>query len=132
MTAEAAQRGVIAASQCASTAGWVRDQVWHLLTGGSAVVARCATILARPDLEVLAEAICSTDVTPAVAVTIAAEYDTLAPDLGDGAGPIVLDAMINVGAEQGAGTVRGLRELLLTRYGRDGAFQDEQDTQQRS
>ncbi|MGI8418822.1 MAG: DUF222 domain-containing protein [Nakamurella sp.] len=131
-TAEAEQRGVISQSQCASTSGWVRDQVWHLLTGGSAVVARCAAIMARPDLTVLADAIRSTDITPTVAITVAAEYDTLAPDLVDGAGPVVLDAMINVGAEHGTAAVRGLREMLLTRYGREGLFQDEQDTHQRS
>jgi hypothetical protein len=130
--AEAEQRGVIEQSQCASTAGWVRDCAWHLQTGGSAVVAKCvAILLRRPDLGVLADAVRSTDVTPAVAVTIAAEFDKIAPELADGAGDAVLDLMIGVGAEQGSGTVRELRELLLTRYGRDGAFQDEQDSRRR-
>ncbi len=130
-TAEAEQRGVIEESQCASTAGWVRDCGWHLQTGGSAVVAKCAAILRRPDLGVLADAVRSTDVTPAVAVTIAGEFDKIVPELADGAGDAVLDLMIGVGAEQGSGAVRELRELLLTRYGRDGAFQDEQDSRRR-
>ncbi len=84
-TAESEQRGVIAESQAASTAGWLRDAAWHLQTSGSAVVARCAAILRRPDLGVLADAIRLTDVTPAVAATIAAEFDNLAPELADGA-----------------------------------------------
>jgi len=130
-TAEAEQRGVIEQSQCASTAGWVRDCAWHLQTGGSAVVAKCVAILRRPELGVLAAAVRSTDVTPAVAVAIAGEFDKIAPELADGAGDAVLDLMIGVGAEQGCGAVRELRELLLTRYGRDGAFQDEQDSRRR-
>ncbi len=131
MTAEAEQRGVIEASQSASTAGWLRDTVWHLQTGGSAVVAKCAAILRRHDLGALADAVRSTDVTPAVAVTIAAEFDKLAPELADGMQNAVLDAMIDMGAEDGCGTVRQLRELLLAQYGRDGAFQDEQDSGRR-
>ncbi len=131
MTAEAEQRGVIEASQSASTAGWLRDTVWHLQTGGSAVVAKCAAILRRHDLGVLADAVRSADVTPAVAVTIAAEFDKIAPELAAGTGGVVLDLMIEVGAEHGAGSVRQLRELLLAQYGRDGAFQDEQDGKHR-
>jgi hypothetical protein len=127
-TAESEQRGVIAESQAASTAGWLRDAAWHLQTSGSAVVARCAAILRRPDLGVLADAIRLTDVTPAVAATIAAEFDNLAPELADGAGEAVLDVMIEVGAEHGS---RSVRQLVLTRYGKDGALQDEQDGKRR-
>ncbi len=134
MTAEAEQRGVVEASQSASTAGWLRDTVWHLQTGGSAVVAKCAAILRRHDLGGLSDAVRSTDVTPAVAVTIAAEFDKIAPELAelaDGTGEAVLNLMIDMGAEHGAGSVRQLRELLLAQYGRDGAFQDEQDGKHR-
>ncbi len=134
MTAEAEQRGVVEASQSASTAGWLRDTVWHLQTGGSAVVAKCAAILRRHDLGVLADAVRSADVTPAVAVTIAAEFDKIAPELAelaDGTGGAVLNLMIEMGAEHGSGSVRQLRELLLAQYGRDGAFQDEQDGKHR-
>jgi len=134
MTAEAEQRGVVEASQSASTAGWLRDTVWHLQTGGSAVVAKCAAIVRRHDLGGLADAVRSADVTPAVAVTIAAEFDKLAAELAelaDGTGGAVLNLMIDMGAEQGCGSVRQLRELLLAQYGRDGAFQDEQDGKRR-
>ncbi|MDQ2845606.1 MAG: hypothetical protein M3Y77_04480, partial [Actinomycetota bacterium] len=128
MTAEAEQRGVIAESQCASTAAWVRDAAWHLQTGGSVVVAKCVAILRRHDLTMLAQAIQTTDVTPTVAATVAAEFDKIAPDLAEGAAPLVLDAMIEVGAEQGPRSVKQLRQLLLARYGKDGVFQDEQDS----
>ncbi|MDQ2846159.1 MAG: HNH endonuclease [Actinomycetota bacterium] len=131
MTAEAEQRGVIAASQCASTAAWVRDAAWHLQTGGSVVVAKCVTILRRHDLAVLADAIQTTDFTPTVAATIAAEFDKISPDLADGAGPVVLDKMIGMGADHGPRSVKQLRQLLLAQYGLDGAFQDEQDSKHR-
>ncbi len=109
----------------------MRDCGWHLQTGGSAVVAKCAAILRRHDLGVLADAVRSADVTPAVAVTIAAEFDKIAAELADGTGEAVLNLMIDMGAEHGAGSVRQLRELLLAQYGRDGAFQDEQDGKHR-
>lgn len=128
ITAEAEQRGVIAESQCGSTAAWLRDAAWHLQASGSVVIAKCAALLSRTDLDMLADAVRTTDITPGVAVTVAGEFDKLAPDLTDGAEQAVLDAMIDIGAEHGAGSVRQLRELLLTRYGRDGAFQDEQDS----
>ena len=35
--------------------------------------------------------------------------------------------MIEVGAGHGSRSVRQLRELVLTRYGKDGALQDQQD-----
>ncbi|MGI8416057.1 MAG: DUF222 domain-containing protein [Nakamurella sp.] len=131
MTAEAEQRGVVASSQCASTGAWVRDAAWHLQSGGSTVVAKCVTILRRHDLAVLAEAIQTTDVTPNVAATVAAEFDKITPDLADGAGPLVLDAMIGMGADHGPRSVKQLRQLMLARYGKDGAFQDEQDSKRR-
>ncbi|MDQ2845225.1 MAG: HNH endonuclease [Actinomycetota bacterium] len=131
MTAEAEQRGVISESQCASTAAWVRDAAWHLQTGGSVVVAKCVAILRRHDLTMLAEAIQTTDITPNVAATVAAEFDKIAPDLADGAGPPVLDAMIGIGADHGPRSVKQLRQQLLAQYGRDGAFQHEQDSKHR-
>ncbi|MDQ2847750.1 MAG: hypothetical protein M3Y77_15680, partial [Actinomycetota bacterium] len=130
-TAEAEQRGVINESQFASTAGWIRDAAWHLQSGGSGVVAKCVTILRRHDLAVLAEAIQTTDVTPTVAATIAAEFDKISPDLADGAGPVVLDKMIGMGADHGPRSVKELRQLLLAQHGLDGAFQDEQDSKHR-
>ncbi len=129
--AEAEQRGVISESQCAGTAAWVRDAAWHLQTGGSAVVAKCAAILARHDLGAVADAIRTTDVTPAVAVTVAAEFDKLSPGLSDGTHHMVLDSMIDIGAEHGSQAVKQLHELILIHYGRDGVFQDEQDTRRR-
>ena len=73
----------------------------------------------------------SADLTPAVAVTVAAEYDKLAPELADGAEDAVPGAMIDMGAEHGSGSIRRLRESLLACYGRDGALQDEQDARRR-
>jgi len=129
--AEAEQRGVISESQCAGTAAWVRDVAWHLQTGGSAVVAKCAAILARHDLGSLPDAIRTTDITPGVAVTVAAEYDKLSPRLPDHTRDKVLDLMIDIGAEHGSSAVKQLHQEILARWGEDGEFQKEQDTKKR-
>ncbi|MDQ6657105.1 MAG: 13E12 repeat family protein, partial [Actinomycetota bacterium] len=131
VTAEAEKRGVIAESPCASTTAWVRDAAWHLQAGGSAAIAKCAGILRRHDLAVLADAIRTADVTPNVAATVASEFDTISPDLAAGLGPIVLEAMINMGADHGPSAVKQLRQELVARYGREGAFQAEQDAKRR-
>ncbi len=130
-TAEAEQRGVIEESQCASTAAWVRDAAWHLQTGGSAAVAKCVAILRRHDLGSLPDAIRTTDLTPTVAVTVAAEYDKLSPRLPDHTHDRVLDVMIDIGAEHGSSAVKQLRQEILAQYGEDGEFQEEQDSQKR-
>jgi len=130
-TAEAEQRGVIDQSQCASTAAWVRDAAWHLQTGGSAVVAKCVAILRRHNLGGLPDAVRSTDVTPSVAVTVAAEFDKLSARLPVAAHENVLDLMIDIGAEHGSSAVKQLHQEILARYGEDGEFQDEQDSRKR-
>ncbi len=129
--AEAEQRGVIEQSQCASTAAWVRDAAWHLQTGGSAAVAKCVAILRRHDLGGLPDAVRSTDVTPSVAVTVAAEFDKLAARLPVAAHEKVLDLMIDIGAEHGCSAVKQLHQEILARWGEDGEFQGEQDSRKR-
>jgi hypothetical protein len=123
-TAEAEQRGVIEQSQCASTAAWVRDAAWHLQTGGSAAVAKCVAILRRHDLGSLPDAIRTTDITPTVAVTVAAEYDKLSPRLPDHTHDRALDLMIDIGAEHGSSAVKQLHQEILAQYGEDGEFQE--------
>ncbi len=129
--AEAEQRGVIEQSQCASTAAWVRDAAWHLQTGGSAAVAKCAAILRRHDVGALADSIRTTDITPNVAVTVAAEYDKLSPRLSSHTHDRVLDLMINIGAEHGSSAVKQLHQEILARWGEEGEFQEEQDSRKR-
>jgi hypothetical protein len=130
--AEAEQRGIVELSQFAGTAGWVRDQVWHLQTGGSSLVAKCAAILRRAELSPVAAAIRTADLTPVVAVAVAAEFDKLAPKLLNQAHhAVVLDAMINIGAEHGSAAVKHLHQEILARYGEDGQLQDEQDSRKR-
>jgi hypothetical protein len=131
-TAEAQARGEIAASQSASAAGWVADQDWHLTAGSASMIAKAAAVLARPDLESVAGDVRSTDVSPQVAVTIAAEFDKMSGDLTDAARPVVLGLMGQVGRDQGATAVRQLHDLLVQRYGIPGVFQDGQDRLHRS
>ncbi|WP_029138811.1 HNH endonuclease signature motif containing protein [Nakamurella lactea] len=126
-TAEADDRGAIEESRAKSTAGWVRDQDWHCQAGAASSIAKAAAIVRRRDVPALADAVRGADLPPNVAVTVAQEFDKLCPELQPGARDAVLDQMIEAGATCGSQVVRDLRELLLTQYGRDGIFQEEQD-----
>ena len=112
VVAEADTRGVIDASQAATTQAWVADHAWHSRREAT-TVAKTARLLRRPDLAPAAQAVLSGDVDPVTATVIAAEYDTLAPDLRDDARPVVLEQFLCVGAEYGPTVVRRLRQEIL-------------------
>jgi hypothetical protein len=112
VVAEADTRGVIDASQAATTQAWVADHAWHCRREAT-TVAKTARLLRRPDLAPAAQAVLSGDVDPVTATVIAAEYDTLAPDLRDDARPVVLEQFLCVGAEYGPTVVRRLRQEIL-------------------
>ena len=126
VVAEAETRGVVDASQCASTSAWVAEVAWHSRREAS-TIAKTARLLHRADLVPAADAVLDTDIDPGTAVVIAAEYDTLAPDLRDGAKPVVLEQFLTVGADHGPGGVRRLKQEILARYGENGEFEDHQD-----
>ncbi len=126
VVAEAETRGVVDASQCASTSAWVAEVAWHSRREAS-TIAKTARLLRRPDLVLAADAVLDTDIDPGTAVVIAAEYDTLARDLRDEAKPVVLEQFLTVGSDHGPSGVRRLKQEILARYGENGEFEDHQD-----
>jgi hypothetical protein len=125
VVAEAETRGVIDASQAGSTAGWVADVAWHSRREAT-TIAKAARVLRRPDLPAVTHALHDLDVDPASAVAVAAEYDTLAPDLLDEAKPVVLEEFLAVAAAHGPSAVRRLKQEILARYGEDGDLDEHQ------
>ena len=126
VVAEAESRGVIEQSQCGSTRAWVAEYASHSRRE-ACIIGKAAAVLRRPDLAAVVESVLQVDVDPGTAVVVAAEYDKLAPDLADGAGPVVLDQLLAVGAQWGPGGVRHLKQELLARYGQQGEFEKHQD-----
>lgn len=118
--------GVIQESQCPSTRARVADNAWHAREQAS-TLARTAAVWHRPDLQPLASAIRSLDVSPAVAATIRQEFDKTIGALRPGCDVDVLDIFIDAGAEFGSSQVRRLREEVISRFAEPGRFQDEQD-----
>jgi hypothetical protein len=125
VVADAEQRGVIEASQCASTAAWVAEYGWHVRRDAY-TIAKAAKLLRRPDLAPLADSVLTTDVDLGTAVAVGCEFDKLAPELLDEAKPVILEQMLAVGAECGPSGVKKLKQELLARYGRDGEFDKHQ------
>src|SRR6478735_9844522 len=121
VVADAEQRGVVEASQCASTAAWVAEYGWHVRRDAY-TVAKAAKLLRRPDLTDVADSVLTADVDLGTAVVVAAEFDKLAPDLSDQAKPVILQQMLAVGADCGPSGVRRLKQELLARYGQGGEF----------
>ena len=106
------QRGVVEASQCASTAAWVAEYGWHVRRDAY-TIAKAAKLLRRPDLVDVADSVLTCDVDLGTAVVVAGEFDKLAPDLVDEAKPVILEQMLAVGADCGPGGVRMLKQELL-------------------
>src|SRR6478735_3904568 len=119
--ADAEQRGVVEASQCANTAQWVAEYGWHLRRDAY-TIAKAAKLLRRPELADAADSVLTADVDLGTAVVVGTEFDKLAPDLLDQAKPVILAQMLDLGAECGPSGVRKLKQELLARYGQDGEF----------
>ncbi len=116
VVADAEARGVVEASQCASTAAWVAEYGWHLRRDAY-TIAKAAKLLRRPDLTDVADSVLTADVDLGTAVVVAGEFDKLAPDLSDEAQPVILQQLLAVGADCGPSGVRRLKQELLARYG---------------
>lgn len=130
VTAEAESRGVIEASQCASTAEWVADSAWFSRRE-SATVAKAAALLLQADYEPVADAVAEGDVDLNSAVVVGAEFAKLAPDLIDAAKPVVLGYLLDAAAEHGPAAVRRLKDEILARYGSDGDFEEQEERRRR-
>ncbi|MEJ7651178.1 MAG: DUF222 domain-containing protein [Nakamurella sp.] len=123
VTADAESRGVVEASQSESTRGWVAEHGWHSRREAT-TIAKAAHILHRPELAEIAVSIRTADLDLTTAVVVQGEYDKLAPELLPGSEPIVLEHMVNHGAEHGPRGVRALRQYILARHCREDAFTD--------
>ena len=128
VTLEAVQRGEVAASQCASAAGWVGLHAPSLASaGGAGQVAKCAELLGKPRLHPVKEAVLSGELAVSAALVVVSEFDKLRQRIIPEAEALVLEGLVRIGSEDGAGEVRKLRSRLLAEHGAEGEFQEEQD-----
>src|SRR6476661_4288949 len=111
VVSEAEARGVVEASQCASTAAWVAEYGWRVRRDAY-TIAKAAKLLRRPDLTDVADSVLTCDVDLGTAVVVAGEFDKLAPDLSDQAQPVILQQLLALGADCGPGGVRRLKQEL--------------------
>jgi len=130
VTAEAEQRGLIAASQCASTAAWVADAAWHSRRE-SAMVAKAAGLFTRDEYAPVGAALCDGDLDVASAVACGQEFAKLVPDLAEAAKPLVLEHLLDMACEHGPSGVRRLKDEILARYGNDGEFEEQCERRRR-
>lgn len=123
LTAEAQQRGEIAASQARSAAGWLAAAAPSLAAaGGVGAVVGVVDQALRPSARPLVSAVVSGELPAPVAVTITRELDRLRPRLLPEAVPTVLAGMIEVGSGFGSRAVRELRARILAEHGIPGEF----------
>jgi hypothetical protein len=130
VTAEAEARGLVAASQCASTAAWVADAAWHSRRE-AATIAKAAALFRQADCVPIADAVCAGDVDLASAVACGQEFAKLAPDLNAAAKPVVVEQMLDIAAEHGPTGVRRLTDEILARYGEQGSFEEQCERRRR-
>ncbi len=130
VTAEAEARGVVAASQCASTAAWVADAAWHSRREAT-TIAKAAALFRQADCVPVADAVCTGDVDLASAVACGQEFAKLAPDLNADAKPVVVEQMLDIAAEHGPTGVRRLTDEILARYGEQGSFEEQCERRRR-
>src|SRR6478609_2796602 len=123
--ADAEQRGVVEASQCANTAQWVAEYGWHLRRDAY-TIAKAAKLLRRQELADVADSVLTADVDLRTAVVVGEQYDKLVPDLTDEGKPEVLAQLLDIGATFGPGAVRTLKQEILARWGEDGEFDKHQ------
>ncbi|MEJ7647771.1 MAG: DUF222 domain-containing protein [Nakamurella sp.] len=126
VTADAEARGVVEASQSASTRGWVAEHGWHSRREAT-TIAKAAHILRRPDLAEITDSIRTADLDLTTAVVVQGEYDKLAPELLPGAHPIVLKQLVNHGAQHGPRGVRELRQWIIAHHGKPDEFSNFQE-----
>jgi hypothetical protein len=130
VTAETEARGVIAASQFASTAAWVADAAWHSRRE-SATIAKAAALFARDEYAPVADAVCDGDMDLASAVACGQEFAKLAPDLTESAKPLVLEHLLDMAYDHGPAGVRRLKDEILARYGENGEFEEQCERRRR-
>lgn len=127
IAAEAELRGEVAASQAGSTANWVSQHCPSLDRRQAAAVAKAVKRLAPPRFAQVHQAVMDGQISPAVGVTVRAEFDAMERLLRPGSDDAVLAGLVAMGVADGSAGVRGLRPAMLARYGLAEELQDEQD-----
>jgi hypothetical protein len=129
VTAEAAGRGEVAASQCANVAGWVAAHAPSLAHGsGAGQVARLVEQTARkPLLAPVLDAVVTGRLPVAVAQVVLSEFDRLRTRVVPDAHELVVEGLVQIGVAEGAREVRRLRPAMMARYGLADELQRDQD-----
>ena len=127
VASEADQRGEVRSSASGTVRQWVADRCPSLEAAEAGVVAKAVAQLNTPALETARAAVAGGRLSVRAGVVVASELAQLTPLLQPGVVESVLDGLVEVGTRFGCPGVRGLRELMLARYGLGEVIQGEQD-----
>ncbi|HEU4999304.1 MAG TPA: DUF222 domain-containing protein [Lapillicoccus sp.] len=127
ITAEAVERGEVAASQAGSTQQWVADRCPSLDAREAGVVAKAVRELADPRLAPVRGAVSEGRLSAPAACVVASEWRQLMPLVEPDAEAAVVAGLVAIGVSEGVAGVRGLRPALLARYGLGQQLQDLED-----
>jgi hypothetical protein len=130
ITAEAETRGLVAASQFASTAAWVADAAWHCRREAS-TIAKVAALMRDTEYQIVTDAVCAGDIDMPSAVACGQQYANLAPDLAEPAKPVVLEHLLDIAHDHGPAAVRRLADEILARYSDQGSFEEQCERRRR-
>ncbi len=131
VTAEAVERGEVAASQAGSTAQWVADRCPTLDAREAGLVAKaCRELRTSPFAPLLAGARAAVErgrLSVSAGCVVAAELRQLAPLVEPDAVDSVAAGLVAMGEVDGPAGVRRLRPAMLARYGLGQHLQDIED-----
>lgn len=126
VTAEAAQRGEIAASTSPGLTAWVRSHAPTTTEGGAGDIAACAAAAGSSDVGLVGAAAIHGEFSPRTGATILREREKLRHEVKLEALGAVTDALMQMGRLHGPAGARMVRPELLARFA-STAFQDDQD-----
>jgi hypothetical protein len=137
---DALERGEVPGSTCATAVGWVLEWAPSYRCGGAGDLVRVAQacigkpvglsathVLDHGSVQRLRACVLSGRVGVRGAAVALAEMAKLGPRLTPQALPTVWEGFLQVAAESGPQDIRGLRERIIARYGREREFQVRQD-----
>src|SRR3954453_20158399 len=124
---QALTRGDVKASDAASPAGWVRQWGRSYRAGGAAALVRVATAVARPDKQLLREAVLGARVPVGNAAVALTEMEALLPRLTPACAETGLAGFVTIAESDGPREIRALRPQVIARYGRLAEFQRRED-----
>lgn len=132
VAAEAFGRGVVAESDAATLAGWLKDHARSTRQGGCGGIARAVQHLSMPGNASVRAAVETGRIGIPVANAVVSEITRIESRLVHGARETVLEAMIAMGVQHGPSGVRAVRPELLARHGARDDLETEQDRLRRS